>query len=118
MRDAVAALAAWRRRRGHQIGFVSASRRALRRWGRSDLKVASTTARSALSSARRALSDAAADGQILVTSRVAGAVGDLAELSDIGGVIKGSDLTLPASNVVALKSGRHQKIVTLNRQTR
>ncbi len=120
MRDAVAALAAAWRRRGHQIGFGVGIAQGFATLGqigfegRFDYSAIGTVVNTA---AR--LSDAAADGQILVTSRVAGAVGDLAELSDIGALaIKGLSRSLPASNVVALKSGRHQKIVPLNRQTR
>ena len=120
MRDAVAALAVAWRRRGHQIGFGVGIAQGFATLGqigfegRFDYSAIGTVVNTA---AR--LSDAAADGQILVTSRVAGAVGDLAELSDIGALaIKGLSRSLPASNVVALKSGRHQKIVPLNRQTR
>ena len=120
MRDAVAALAAVWRRRGHQIGFGVGIAQGFATLGqigfesRFDYSAIGTVVNTA---AR--LSDAAADGQILVTSRVAGAVSDLAELSDIGALaIKGLSRSLPASNVVALKSGQHQKIVTLNRQTR
>ena len=106
MRDAVAALAATWRRRGHQIGFGVGIAQGFATLGqigfegRFDYSAIGTVVNTA---AR--LSDAAADGQILVTSRVAGAVGDLAELSDIGALaIKGLSRSLPASNVVALKS--------------
>ena len=120
MRDAVAALSAAWRRRGHQIGFGVGIAQGFATLGqigfegRFDYSAIGTVVNTA---AR--LSDAAADGQILVTSRVAAAVGDFAELSDIGALaIKGLSRSLPASNVVALKSGQHQKIVALNRQTR
>jgi class 3 adenylate cyclase len=60
----------------------------------------------------------ATDGQILVTSRIATAVGDVAEFADIGMLtIKGLSRPLPVSNVTALKSADHQ-VVWLNRQTR
>jgi adenylate cyclase len=120
MRDAVAALAAAWRRRGHQIGFGVGIAQGFATLGqigfegRFDYSAIGTVVNTA---AR--LSDAAADGQILVTSRVAGAVGDLAELSDIGALaIKGLSRSLPAANVVALKSEQHQKVVSLNRRVR
>jgi adenylate cyclase len=119
MREAVAALATAWRRRGHQIGFGVGIAQGFATLGqigfegRFDYSAIGTVVNTA---AR--LSDAAADGQILVTSRVAGTVGDFVELVDIGTIaIKGLSRSLPASNVVALKSGQHQ-VVWLNRQTR
>jgi class 3 adenylate cyclase len=110
MREAVAALAAGWRRRGHQIGFgvgVAQGFATLGQIGfegRFDYSAIGTVVNTA---AR--LSDAAADGQILVTSRVASAVGDFAELGDIGAIaIKGLSRSLAVSNVVALKSGQHR----------
>jgi class 3 adenylate cyclase len=107
MRDAVMALAAAWRRRGHQIGFgigIAQGYATLGQIGfegRFDYSAIGTVVNTA---AR--LSDAAADGQILVTSRVATAVGDFAELVDIGTLaIKGFSRSLAVSNVVALKSG-------------
>jgi len=113
MREAVAALAAGWRRRGHQIGFGVGIAQGFATLGqigfegRFDYSAIGTVVNTA---AR--LSDAAADGQILVTSRVAGAVGDFAELGDIGSLaIKGLSRSLVVSNVVALKSGQHQQAI-------
>jgi class 3 adenylate cyclase len=119
MREAVAALAAAWRKRGHQVGFgigVAQGFATLGQIGfegRFDYSAIGTVVNTA---AR--LCDAAADGQILVTSRVAIAVGDLAELADMGALaIKGLSRPLAVSNVLALKSAEHQ-VVWLNRQTR
>jgi class 3 adenylate cyclase len=113
MRDAVAALAVGWRRRGHQLGFGVGIAQGFATLGqigfegRFDYSAIGTVVNTA---AR--LSDAAADGQILVTSRVAGAVGDFAELGDIGSLaIKGLSRSLVVSNVVALKSGQHQQAI-------
>ncbi|WIM13147.1 adenylate/guanylate cyclase domain-containing protein [Enhydrobacter sp.] len=119
MREAVAALAAALRKRGYQIGFGVGIAQGFATLGqigfegRFDYSAIGTVVNTA---AR--LCDAAADGQILVTARVATAVGDLAELADIGMLqIKGLSRPLAVSNVVALKSAEH-KVVWLNRQTR
>jgi class 3 adenylate cyclase len=119
MRDAVAALAAAWRKRGHQIGFGIGIAQGFATLGqigfegRFDYSAIGTVVNTA---AR--LSDAASDGQILVTSRVASAVGDFAELSDIGTLaIKGLSRPLAVSNVVALRSEERQ-VIFLNRQTR
>jgi class 3 adenylate cyclase len=113
MREAVAALAAGWRRRGHQIGFgvgVAQGFATLGQIGFEDRFDYSAIGTVVNTAAR--LSDAAADGQILVTSRVAGAVGDFAELGDIGSLaIKGLSRSLVVSNVVALKSGQHQQAI-------
>src|SRR5580704_7519761 len=113
MREAVAALAAGWRRRGHQIGFGVGIAQGFATLGqigfedRFDYSAIGTVVNTA---AR--LSDAAADGQILVTSRVASAVGDFAVLGDIGALaIKGLSRSLVVSNVVALKSGQHQQAI-------
>ncbi len=113
MREAVMALAAGWRRRGHQIGFGVGIAQGFATLGqigfegRFDYSAIGTVVNTA---AR--LSDAAADGQILVTSRVAGAVGDFAELGDIGPLaIKGLSRSLAVSNVVALKSGQHRQAI-------
>lgn len=107
MRDAVTTLTAAWRRRGHQIGFgvgVAQGFATLGQIGfegRFDYSAIGTVVNMA---AR--LSDAAADGQILVTSRVANAVGDIAELDDMGTfAIKGLSRSIAVSNVRALKSG-------------
>jgi len=119
MRDAVAALAVLWRKRGHQIGFGIgiaqgyATMGQIGFEGRLDYSAIGTVVNTA---AR--LSDLASDGQILVTSRVATAVGDIAELADIGMLaIKGLSRPLAVSNVVALKSEPHQ-VIFFNRQTR
>jgi class 3 adenylate cyclase len=119
MREAVAALAAALRKRGYQIGFGVGIAQGFATLGqigfegRFDYSAIGTVVNTA---AR--LCDAAADGQILVTARVATAVGDLAELADIGMLqIKGLSRPLAVSNVVALKSAEHQ-VIWLNRQTR
>jgi len=113
MRQAVTALAATWGRRGHRIGFGVGIAQGFATLGqigfegRFDYSAIGTVVNTA---AR--LSDAAADGQILVTSRVAGAVGDFAELSDLGMLeIKGLSRLLPVANVVALKIQRHQQAV-------
>jgi class 3 adenylate cyclase len=113
MRDAVMALAAGWRRRGHQIGFGVGIAQGFATLGqigfegRFDYSAIGTVVNTA---AR--LSDAAADGQILVTSRVATAVGDFVELADIGALaIKGLSRSLAVSNVVALKSGQRQQVI-------
>src|SRR5216683_2230685 len=106
MRDAVKQLAGQWRKQGREIGFGIGIAQGFATLGqigfedRFDYSAIGTVVNTA---AR--LGDAAADGQILVTSRVAGAVGDFAELGDIGALaIKGLSRSLPASNVVALKS--------------
>jgi len=111
MREAVMVLAAGWRRRGHQIGFGVGIAQGFATLGqigfegRFDYSAIGTVVNTA-----SRLSDAAADGQILVTSRVAGAVGDFAELGDIAPLaIKGLSRSLAVSNVVALKSGQHQQ---------
>ena len=113
MREAVMALAAGWRRRGHQIGFGVGIAQGFATLGqigfegRFDYSAIGTVVNTA---AR--LSDAAADGQILVTSRVASAVGDFAELGDIGPLaIKGLSRSLAVSNVVALKSGQQRQAI-------
>ncbi len=106
MRDAMAGLAADWRRRGHGIGFGVGIAQGFATLGqigfegRFDYSAIGTVVNTA---AR--LSDAAADGQILVTSRVAGVVSPLAELGDVGALSsKGLGRPLAASNGVALKS--------------
>jgi class 3 adenylate cyclase len=119
MRDAVAALAVAWRKRGHQIGFGIGIAQGFATLGqigfegRFDYSAIGTVVNTA---AR--LCDAALDGQILVTSRVATAVGDVAELGATETLaIKGLSRPVSVCNVVALKSEPHQ-VVFLNRQTR
>jgi class 3 adenylate cyclase len=106
MREAMARLAEEWQRRGHAIGFGVGIAQGFATLGQIGFKdrfdysaigtVVNTAAR---------LSDAAADGQILVTSRVAGAVRAFAELADIGPLkVKGLSRPIAVSNVVALKA--------------
>jgi len=106
MREAMARLAGVWQRRGHAIGFGVGIAQGFATLGqigfedRFDYSAIGTVANTA---AR--LSDAAADGQILVTSRVAGAVRALTELADVGPLkVKGLSRPIAVSNVVALKA--------------
>jgi class 3 adenylate cyclase len=105
MREAVAEIAAAWRRRGHEIGFGVGIAQGFATLGqigfegRFDYSAIGTVVNTA-----SRLSDAAADGQILITSQVAGAVCGLAELHDVGPLsVKGLSQLLAVSNVVALK---------------
>jgi class 3 adenylate cyclase len=106
MREAMARLAEEWQRRGHAIGFGVGIAQGFATLGQIGFKdrfdysaigtVVNTAAR---------LSDAAADGQILVTSRVAGAVRVFTELADIGPLkVKGLSRPIQVLNVVALKA--------------
>jgi class 3 adenylate cyclase len=106
MREAMARLAEEWQRRGHAIGFGVGIAQGFATLGQIGFKdrfdysaigtVVNTAAR---------LSDAAADGQILVTSRVAGAVRAFAELADIGPLkVKGLSRPIAVLNVVALQT--------------
>jgi adenylate cyclase len=58
------------------------------------------------------LSDAAADGQILVTSRVADSVRAFTELADIGPhKVKGLSRPIAVSNIVALNADHRQPMM-------
>ena len=105
MRDAVVALAAAWRQRGHQIGFgvgVAQGFATLGQIGfegRFDYSAIGTV----INTAAR-LCDAAKDGQILVTSRIATAVAALAELMALGPLtFRGLSRPVTVSNVVGLK---------------
>lgn len=105
MRDAVAALAAVWRRRGWRIGFgigVAQGFATLGRIGfegRFDYSAIGTV----INTAAR-LCDAATDGQILVTSRVAAAVAETADASEIGPLsLRGISRPLSVFNVAGLK---------------
>jgi class 3 adenylate cyclase len=120
MRDAVAALAAAWRVRGHQIGFGVGIAQGFATLGqigfegRFDYSAIGTVVNIA---AR--LSDAAKDGQILATSRVAAAVVDIAELVDMGALaVKGLSRPLAVVNVAEIKHDPRSQVVFLNRQTR
>jgi class 3 adenylate cyclase len=108
MRDAMARLAAEWLRRGQSIGFGVGIAQGFATLGqigfegRFDYSAIGTVVNVA---AR--LSDAAADGQILVTSRVAGVVKSFAALADLGPLaVKGLARPLAVANVLALRSGQ------------
>jgi class 3 adenylate cyclase len=106
MREAMARLAEEWQQRGHAIGFGVGIAQGFATLGQIGFKdrfdysaigtVVNTAAR---------LSDAAADGQILVTSRVAGAVRAFTEIADVGPLkVKGLSRPIPVLNVVALRA--------------
>lgn len=106
MRDAIATLAAAWRRRGHHIGlgigiaqgFATLGQIGFE--GRFDYSAIGTV----MNTAAR-LCDAAKDGQILVTSRIAAAVADTAEIVELGPLsLKGLSRPLAVLNVAGLKS--------------
>jgi len=106
MRDAVAALAASWRRRGHALGFGVGIAQGFATLGqigfegRFDYSAIGTVVNAA-----SRLCEAAKDGQILVTARVADAVAPLAELVELGPLsVKGLSRPLSAVDVTALKS--------------
>jgi class 3 adenylate cyclase len=106
MRDAVARLAQAWRRRGHQVGFgigIAQGYATLGQIGfegRFDYSAIGTV----INTAAR-LCEAAKDGQILVTSRIAAAVAETADVRDIGPLqLKGLSRPLAVSNVEALKA--------------
>jgi class 3 adenylate cyclase len=105
MRDAMATLAQTWRRRDHQIGFgigIAQGYATLGQIGfegRFDYSAIGTV----INTAAR-LCDAAKDGQILVTSRIAAAVAEATDLREIGPLpLKGLSRPLAVSNVEALK---------------
>jgi adenylate cyclase len=110
MRDAVAALAAIWRRRGHQIGFGIGIAQGFATLGpvgfegRFDYSAIGTVTNIA-----SRLCEAAKDGQILVTSRIATAVADTAEIDEIGLIpIRGLSRPLSIVNVAALKAAQRR----------
>ncbi len=112
MREAMAALAAAWRRRGHQIGFGVGIAQGFATLGqigfegRFDYSAIGTVVNIA-----SRLSNAASDGQILVTSRVTTAVADIAELRDIGPLdIKGLSRPIAVSDVIGLKIAQRQAV--------
>ena len=120
MREAAAGLSAAWRRRGYEVGFGVGIAQGFATLGqigfegRLDYSAVGTVVNTA---AR--LSDAAKDGQILVTSRVAAAVAEIADLVDIGTLaVKGLARPLVVSNVVAIKLDHEHQVIFLNRQTR
>lgn len=105
MRDAMAALSRTWRRHGHQIGFGIGIAQGFATLGqigfegRFDYSAIGTV----INTAAR-LCDAAKDGQILVTSRVAAAVAETAEVRELGPLtLKGLSRPLAVCNVEALK---------------
>src|SRR5271163_4918134 len=105
MRDAVAALAQTWRRHGYQIGFGIGIAQGFATLGqigfegRFDYSAIGTV----INTAAR-LCDAAKDGQILVTSRVAAAVAETADVSELGPLtFKGLSRPLAVCNVEALR---------------
>jgi class 3 adenylate cyclase len=106
MRDAVTALAQTWRRHDYQLGFgigVAQGYATLGQIGfegRFDYSAIGTV----INTAAR-LCDAAKDGQILVTSRIADAVAKMADVSEIGPLrLKGLSRALAVCNVEALKA--------------
>lgn len=105
MRDAVVGLAETWRGRGHQIGVGMGIAQGFATLGqvgfggRFDYSAIGTV----INTAAR-LCAAAKDGQILVTSRIAAAVADVADVQEIGPLtFKGLTRPLTVSNVAALK---------------
>jgi class 3 adenylate cyclase len=105
MREAMALLSAVWRRRGYQIGFGVGIAQGFATLGqigfegRLDYSAVGTV----INTAAR-LCEAAKDGQILVTSRIAMAVSDAADIAEIGQLsFKGLSRPLAVSNVAALK---------------
>jgi adenylate cyclase len=105
MREAMTGLAATWRRRGHQIGFGVGIAQGFATLGqigfegRLDYSAVGTV----INTAAR-LCEAAKDGQILVTSRIAMAVAQSANVTEIGQLsFKGLSRPLAVSNIAALK---------------
>jgi class 3 adenylate cyclase len=105
MREAMVLLAAAWRRRGHPIGFGVGIAQGFATLGqigfegRLDYSAVGTV----INTAAR-LCEAAKDGQILVTSRIAMAVSNAADIAEIGELsFKGLSRPLAVSNVAALK---------------
>ena len=106
MRDAVAALAQTWRRHGYKIGFGIGIAQGFATLGqigfegRFDYSAIGTV----INAAAR-LCEAAKDGQILVTSRIAAAVAEVADVEEIGPLtLKGLSRPLAVCNVEALKN--------------
>ena len=106
MRDAVTALAQTWRRHDYQLGFgigIAQGYATLGQIGfegRFDYSAIGTV----INTAAR-LCDAAKDGQILVTSRIAAAIAKMADVSEIGPLrLKGLSRALAVCNVEALKA--------------
>jgi class 3 adenylate cyclase len=117
MRDAVTVLAAAWSRRGHQIGFGVGIAQGFATLGqigfagRFDYSAIGTVTNTA---AR--LCQAAMDGQILVTSRIAAAIAETADLEEIGPLkVRGISRPLAVSNVAGLKHGHTKRASAIAR---
>src|SRR5258708_39650213 len=106
MRDAMAALARTWRQRGHQIGFGIGIAQGFATLGqigfegRFDYSAIGTV----INTAAR-LCEAATNGQILVSSRIAAAVAETADVGEIGPLtLKGLSRPLAVFNVAGLKN--------------
>ena len=111
MRDAVAALAMAWRRRGHEIGFGIGIAQGFATVGqigfdgRFDYSAIGTV----INTAAR-LCEAAKDGQIFVTARVAAAVAEAADLRDVGPMaIKGLSRRIAVADVAGLKGAERRQ---------
>lgn len=105
MRDAMAALAETWLQRGYKIGFGVGIAQGFATLGQIGVegRLDYTAVGTVINTAAR-LCEAAKNGQILVTSRIATVVADTAELTDIGQLsLKGLSRPLAVSNVTALK---------------
>ncbi|HUH84147.1 MAG TPA: adenylate/guanylate cyclase domain-containing protein [Stellaceae bacterium] len=120
MREAAGGLSAGWRRRGYDVGFGVGIAQGFATLGQIGFegRIDYSAVGTVVNTAAR-LSDAAKDGQILVTSRVATAVAEVADLVDIGSLaVKGLSRPLAVANVVALKLDEERQVIFLNRQTR
>jgi class 3 adenylate cyclase len=105
MRDAVAALAQAWRRRDYQVGFGIGIAQGYATLGQIGFegRFEYSAIGTVINTAAR-LCEAAKDGQILVTSRIAAAVAEAADVTEIGPLkFKGFSRPLAVSNVEALK---------------
>ena len=106
MREAVCALAAEWRRRGHAIGFGVGIAQGYATLGRIGFegRVGYSAIGTVANLAAR-LCDAAKDGQVLVSQRIATALEPLVALEPVGELaLKGLARPVPACNVVTLKA--------------
>lgn len=105
MRDAMAVLTAAWRRRGHLVGFGIGIAQGFATLGQIGFggRVDYSAIGTVINTAAR-LCEGAKDGQILVTSRIAAAVADAADITDLGQIaLKGLSRPLAVSNIAALK---------------
>jgi class 3 adenylate cyclase len=112
MRDAMAELAETWLQRGYQIGFGVGIAQGFATLGQIGVegRLDYTAVGTVINTAAR-LCDAAKNGQILVTSRIATVVANTVELTDIGQLsLKGLSRPLAVSNVTALKGRLKTKL--------